>query len=807
MTKSRFIVVSSWIAALVIGGVGVRPAVADVVPVGDPVVVAENPNPQVVWAAHNTRNGESLVFWNEFTGNDQYVRLLGADGKPKPGSSPVKITESYFSPENNGQGAVIYNPQSNNYMVLTSQRYQLPASQLRSEIQVQIVNADGTLGARTMVINWPEGGSAAIRSDMAYDSVNNRFMVIAWGLVGTATTAYRQVVIDAGGNPISSVFQASVGYLANPQFETDVHSLEFDPVSATYLYAHLEYSTDGDTAKTTSDNWIEAEQFSASGARLGERVVEPITTLGYTHVYLAPHPTSGQYMLSYVDHGTPDGGVTPRYTQYTQLLSADGTKVGARHKIGVLPAHNGIEGGPAYDASTGGWVLFRGTQAPQQLDSSGRPICLPGESPINEYDVIATTPGRFLTVGRGSGNHVYAQWYETKAPTTSAFVPAHAPFRVFDSRPAEPGPGPKGIVGPSSSVKVAVRGVGEVPDSTAVKAVVVNLTVIGSLPSYASAYPSGSIPTGSAPTFSNLNITQAGQVRPNMAIVPVGADGKIEVYAQGASDVIIDVTGWFEQAPCHATAGRFVPLPVSRLFDSRAEEAAPGPKGHIGAGQKVTVQIANRGGVPSTGVSAVALAVVATNTDGAGYLTVAPTITGVPSTSLINATAGETAPNGIITPLSPAGTVDVYAQSGADVAIDVSGYFTDGSAADTYAGLYVPIQPARLFDARAETTDPGPKGLTTNAAKTVIAAGVGGIPATGVAAVALNIGALAQAAPGYVSAWNGTDARPVTSVLNFAANDVRAGAALTPLSANGRFNLYVQSSAFLFADASGYFTK
>jgi hypothetical protein len=798
-----------WIAAMVIGGAGVSPAAADVVPVGGPMEVAANPNPHYTWAAYNTSNGESLVFWNEYNSNDQYVRLLGADGKPKPGTSAVLITDSYFSPVNNDQGAVIYNPQRNNYMVLTSQRFQLPASQLRSEIQVQIVNADGTLGARTVVIDWADGGGQApYRSDMAYDSVNNRFMVIAWGQVAVGPRAYRQVVINADGTPISTVFQGSAGYLANPQFQTDVHSLEFDPVSATYLYAHLEYSTDGDTAKVTSDNWIEAEQFSASGARLTERVVQPITTLGYTHVYLAPHPTSGQYMLSYVDHGTPDGGVTPRDTQYTQLLSADGSKVGARHLIGALPTHNGIEAGPVYDASTGGWVLFRGTQAPQQLDSSGRPICLPGESPINEIDVIATTPGRFLTVGRtSSSNNVYAQWYETKAPSTAAFVPAHAPFRVFDSRPAEPGPGPKGVVGPGSSVKVAVRGVGEIPDSTEVTAVVVNLTVIGSQPSFASAYPSGSIPSGSAPTFSNLNITQAGQVRPNMAIVPVGADGKIEVYAQGASDVIVDVTGWFEQAPCHASAGRFVPLPVSRVFDSRAGEAAPGPKGHIGAGQKVTVQIAGRGGVPTTGVSAVALAVVATNTDGAGFLTVAPTITGVPSTSLINVTAGETAPNGIITPLSPAGTVDVYVQSGADVAIDVSGYFTDGSAADTYAGLYVPIQPARLFDARPETTDPGPKGLTTNAAKTVIAAGVGGIPDTGVAAVALNIGALAQAAPGYVTAWNGTDARPVTSVLNFVANDVRSVAALTPLSANGRFNLYALTSAFLFADASGYFTK
>ena len=44
-------------------------------------------------------------------------------------------------------------------------------------------------------------------------------------------------------------------------------------------------------------------------------------------------------------------------------------------------------------------------------------------------------------------------------------------------------------------------------------------------------------------------------------------------------------------------------------------------------------------------------------------------------------------------------------------------------------------------------------------------------------------------------------------MLNFAANDVRAAAALTPVSSTGRFNLFALNSAFMFADAFGYFTK
>jgi hypothetical protein len=47
------------------------------------------------------------------------------------------------------------------------------------------------------------------------------------------------------------------------------------------------------------------------------------------------------------------------------------------------------------------------------------------------------------------------------------------------------------------------------------------------------------------PLTSNLNLPP-DEARANLAIAPVGADGRVLVYNQaGAADLIVDVSGWF----------------------------------------------------------------------------------------------------------------------------------------------------------------------------------------------------------------------------------------------------------------------
>ena len=91
------------------------------------------------------------------------------------------------------------------------------------------------------------------------------------------------------------------------------------------------------------------------------------------------------------------------------------------------------------------------------------------------------------------------------------------------------------------TVGVQVTGQGGVPLS-GVSAVVLNVTAVSPAKAgYVTVWPSGIPRTGT----SNLNF-RAGQTIPNTVVVPVGADGKIQLYngSPGTVHLIADVAGY-----------------------------------------------------------------------------------------------------------------------------------------------------------------------------------------------------------------------------------------------------------------------
>jgi hypothetical protein len=117
------------------------------------------------------------------------------------------------------------------------------------------------------------------------------------------------------------------------------------------------------------------------------------------------------------------------------------------------------------------------------------------------------------------------------------------PARILDTRS---GQGAPGAVPANSLISVLVAGQGLVPLMTATvppKAVVLNVTVTNTTAgSFLTVYPSDA---AIRPTASDLNWT-AGLTVPNLVVVKLGADGKINIYNLGGStDVIADVVGWY----------------------------------------------------------------------------------------------------------------------------------------------------------------------------------------------------------------------------------------------------------------------
>jgi hypothetical protein len=186
-----------------------------------------------------------------------------------------------------------------------------------------------------------------------------------------------------------------------------------------------------------------------------------------------------------------------------------------------------------------------------------------------------------------------------------------------------------------------------------------NLTAVdGRAGGYLTAYPCG----GTVPTASNVNF-DTGQTRANHVVVPLGSNGRLCVYASVASDVLVDVMGYY------AVSGstHFHSITPGRLVDTRETT-------RLGAGQSLRVQVAGLLGVTS-GATGVALNVTAVNPSGAGYLTVYPCGTDVPWASSVNFTPGSVVPNYVAVGTGSGGAVCVYTSVDTDVLVDVSGWF------------------------------------------------------------------------------------------------------------------------------------
>ncbi len=149
------------------------------------------------------------------------------------------------------------------------------------------------------------------------------------------------------------------------------------------------------------------------------------------------------------------------------------------------------------------------------------------------------------------------------------------------------------------------------------------------------------------------------------------------MYSFAGSDVIVDVTGYMTGAGAPTGVdGLFVPITPARLLDTRtAGQQSSGQP--IASGSTLTLPITGRGGVPGSGVQAVALNVTATRTQAPGYVTTWPANTPITDTSSLNyVAAGRSVPNHVVAPIN-GGAVSFYSFGGTDLLVDVMGYWLD----------------------------------------------------------------------------------------------------------------------------------
>lgn len=201
---------------------------------------------------------------------------------------------------------------------------------------------------------------------------------------------------------------------------------------------------------------------------------------------------------------------------------------------------------------------------------------LPGRNVPNVAIVGVGTNGGItskITTGRGNGAaHVLVDvfgWYSTSSSSNrGARLNPTDPDRIFDSRVTG------GPLGTGQKRAVKVRGTAKVPNDPTVTGVMLNVTMVNQRPTSRSTYVSvtpTAVPAGRRPSTSNVNVIP-GQIKATMAIVPIGADGRIHLYNHsGQADVVLDVLGFLKEgAGADTRAGRVIPLDAPfRVFDTR----------------------------------------------------------------------------------------------------------------------------------------------------------------------------------------------------------------------------------------------
>jgi hypothetical protein len=256
-----------------------------------------------------------------------------------------------------------------------------------------------------------------------------------------------------------------------------------------------------------------------------------------------------------------------------------------------------------------------------------------------------------------------------------------------------------------------------------------------------------------------------------------------------------------------APGSDYVPVQPHRILDTRSRIGV-GTTTPIPANTALKLQITGANGVPAAGVTAVVLNVTAVTPTASSFLTVFPDGTARPSSSNLNFNKSQTIPNLVTVQVGNDGKVDLYNHIGTVHALaDLEGYYTTDTTV-AGASTYKPVTPARLLDTRSANgvTTKTPIGAGKHVALQVT--GRGGVPATGVTGVILNVTATAPTQDSFLTVYPDGAAQPTVSNLNFTPGETIPNLVVVPVGSNGKVDIFNHvGTTHALADVEGYFTS
>ena len=397
---------------------------------------------------------------------------------------------------------------------------------------------------------------------------------------------------------------------------------------------------------------------------------------------------------------TITGGATIQTTDPTPTITGSGATPGSTVTITVAGQTMTTTVGP-----DGTWSVTPTTPLPAGANPVTVTITDPAGNTGTGTQTINVTPAPPTT------QPPTTQPPTTQPPTTSPAVADYTsvgPKRVFDTRA---GQSPNALrtvlkqqVSGGHELQVQMTDLAGYVPSSGVGAVSLNVTSTESkADGFITVYACGTRETVSSVNFS------AGRTVANAVITPISPNGTVCFYANQATDIIVDINGWF------AAGAAFNSVGPKRVFDTRPDNSPDAlrtvAKAKLGANTMMEVRLTDLAGyVPANGVGSVSLNVVVTNPEASGFITVYTCGT-LAQVSSVNYVSGQTVANAVIAPVSANGTVCFYSPATTDLIVDINGWIEAGS------GFHA-VDPARVLDTRP--------GESANAIRNVPSVKIGG---------------------------------------------------------------------------------
>ncbi len=209
----------------------------------------------------------------------------------------------------------------------------------------------------------------------------------------------------------------------------------------------------------------------------------------------------------------------------------------------------------------------------------------------------------------------------------------------------------------------------------------------------------------------------------------------------------------------------------TRFLDTRGANKTGAP---LAAGSTTSVQITNRSGIPTAGVSAVVFNLTAVSTTSNGYFTTYPSGKPRPTTSSINFPSGWTGANMVTLPVGADGKIKLFNYGGAAHAlVDVLGWYAKDDTVRASKGMGSQFRTTtdgdgvRLYDSRKDP-DNGNLPFAGGEVLDLTDTWLSPAEASSIKAYAVNITATAATSSGVFTAWaGGAVPKPLASAVNY----------------------------------------